>query len=332
MGRLSVSQNTDPVVKENKVVPSSASIPNTPQRAGVNSGLKITTASSVAAPNTTALKRSSSKANTTNIQVFNKADVVPVIVPRTSPRVELPVDSRKEIGTGRTVQYNVQSKLTDFRKVANNREDETSLSVQTGSTLYKSLESNEAMDQNFPSAVNGGSQPVVSSARNSVDVRSTGAGKQGATILIGPNPNNQRENYDARVPKPREVCSIEAPKRGRTRSLVANWEKRERSPSSEGPISSNSFDTSVANLSYSSRGYSSSAEEDTVSGCDEDAIAYLLEQHEEFLASAQSRLTKLQVVHRLWRRNDLKSVINAMEKMLDNAVGILQSCFCNVFS
>lgn len=171
------------------------SVPSTPQRAGVNSGLKISTASSVAAPNTAALKRSSSKANTPNIQVFNKADVVPVIVPRTCPRVELASDSRKEIGTGKTMPYSIQSKLTDFRKLANTRdEDKTNFPVQTGTTGYKSMEPNEAMGQNFTSAVNGFVQPVVSTARIPVDIRSIGAGKMGANILRDPSPSNQPEN------------------------------------------------------------------------------------------------------------------------------------------
>ncbi|RVW51233.1 hypothetical protein CK203_111841 [Vitis vinifera] len=37
----------------------------------------------------------------------------------------------------------------------------------------------------------------------------------------------------------RDACSIEVQKGGRTRSLVANWEKREISPTYEGQTSSN---------------------------------------------------------------------------------------------
>ncbi|MQL93546.1 hypothetical protein Taro_026192 [Colocasia esculenta] len=321
MGRLSVSHNTDPIVKE-KVVTATGSVPSTPQRAGLNSGPKISTASVVAAPATTALKRSSSKSNTPNIQVFNKADVVPVIVPRTSPRVELAADSRKEIGAGRTVPYSIQSKLTDFRKLTNNRDDDrTNFSVQSGLPRQKSMESTEATDQNFPSVVNGVIQPVVPAARNPVDIRPIGAGKLGANILRDPSPNSQLDNYDLRLQKPREMCSVEVPKGVRTRSLAANLEMREQSPISEGPISSSSFETvSVGNHSYNSRRYPSSAEKETVSVSDDSAVSDLLVQHEQFLDSAQSRLTKLQVVHRLWERNDVKGVINAMEKMSDNAV------------
>ncbi|KAJ0963968.1 hypothetical protein J5N97_029090 [Dioscorea zingiberensis] len=64
---------------------------------------------------------------------------------------------------------------------------------------------------------------------------------------------------------------------------------------------------------------------ETVSASDEDAIADLTEQHEQFINAAQSRLTKLQLTvsvgsSRLWERNDIRGVINAMEKMSDHAV------------
>ncbi|CAA6655698.1 unnamed protein product [Spirodela intermedia] len=311
IGRLSISQNTEPVAKENKVVPSTGSVPGTPQRAGLNSGLKVTSTSSVAAPSVAVPKRTSSKTSQANIQVFNKSDVVPVIVPRTSPRIELPAESRKDIGIGRTAPYSVQPKLTDFRKLTNNRDDseKTGFPVQSlrnETTGYKGMESDESVAENFPStaSVNGANQPAISSARNSIDVRSIGMSKLGANTLES-NANHQSEDYDVRVPKTRDVCSVEVPRRGRAHSLVTNWEKRERSPGSE----------------WSDiQPHVSSAEKQTVVATDEDAIANLLGQHEQFLSSTQSRLTKLQVVHRLWTRDDVKGVINAMDRMSDNTV------------
>ena len=44
------------------------------------------------------------------------------------------------------------------------------------------------------------------------------------------------------------------------------------------------------------RGRVPSAEKETLSASDEDTIADLLEQHHQFMNSAQSRLTKLQVI------------------------------------
>ncbi|KAJ4744963.1 hypothetical protein LUZ62_012384 [Rhynchospora pubera] len=62
------------------------------------------------------------------------------------------------------------------------------------------------------------------------------------------------------------------------------------------------------------------AGKETESASDEDAIADLMENHQNFLTTGQTRLTKLQVIHRLWAKNDFKGVINALQKMSDLAV------------
>ncbi|BAF16181.2 Os04g0677700, partial [Oryza sativa Japonica Group] len=51
-----------------------------------------------------------------------------------------------------------------------------------------------------------------------------------------------------------------------------------------------------------------------------DVLSVLMEQHELFLSSTRSRLTKLQIVHQMWQRNDIRGIIAAMEKMSDHAV------------
>lgn len=109
------------------------------------------------------------------------------------------------------------------------------------------------------------------------------------------------------------------------RSLMINWEKRGRSSSYEGPTSSTSTGTgSVVNVlplnMFKQRGRTPSIEKETVSAFDEDVIADLMEQHDQFLSSMQSRSAKLQVVYRYWERNDVKGAIGAMEKMADHAV------------
>ncbi|XP_008802561.2 katanin p80 WD40 repeat-containing subunit B1 homolog KTN80.4-like isoform X1 [Phoenix dactylifera] len=324
MGRLSVSQNLEPAVKETKPASSTGSVPGTPQRIGSSTGAKITAANSAATPGAPTLKRSSSKSHgTTNIQTFNKNDVIPVIVPRTSSRVELGSDSRKETGAGRTLPYSVQSKFSDFRKLSNIRDDSdrSDISIQSGFVGNKNSESNEVLGQNFQSAGSGVDPPVSAGEHSLDDVKRTGTGKLGASLLTEPSTSYNHENGNFRAHKPRDTCSVEVPKGGKTRSLVASWEKREQSPSYEGPTPSSSSETMTAtNVSYSLRGHPPSVGKETVSANDEDTIADLMEQHQQFLNSAQTRLTKLQVVHRLWERNDIRGVIHAMEKMSDHAV------------
>ncbi|RVX16249.1 hypothetical protein CK203_014610 [Vitis vinifera] len=129
----------------------------------------------------------------------------------------------------------------------------------------------------------------------------------------------------------RDACSIEVQKGGRTRSLVANWEKREISPTYEGHTSSNfsglflhltcshlvrfqspcfsseNQESSVffhkevmespkpcLNKPSDKRGYTPSTEKEAVPASDEDAITDIMEQHGQFVGSIQSRLSKLQ--------------------------------------
>ncbi|KAJ9691763.1 hypothetical protein PVL29_013836 [Vitis rotundifolia] len=247
LGRLSVSQNSDPVDKETKCLASTGSVPGTPQRVNLNTGPKTTLASLTTAPNSTAPKRISAKAHSTaNVSAFNKSDVIPVIVPRTNMRLDQAAESRKEVGvSGRTVPFSLQSRTSDFRKSPNRRDE---------------LE--------------------------------------------------------------RPTVSVPSENAGRTRSLVANWEKRERSPTYEGHTSSNFSGTVSASnmLPFSARGYTPSTEKETMPASDEDAITDIMEQHGQFVGSIQSRLSKLQVVHRFWERNDIKGAIGAMEKMADHSV------------
>ncbi|KAL2645545.1 hypothetical protein AAZV13_05G000600 [Glycine max] len=119
----------------------------------------------------------------------------------------------------------------------------------------------------------------------------------------------------------RDVCSVEVQKGGRMRSLL-NLEKRERSLNYEGPRQGISHGriSSVHVLPFSGRAHSISTEKATISATDEDSIADVMEQHDEFLSSMLARSAKLQMVFRCWERNDVKEVIGIMAKMDDHAV------------
>ncbi|KAJ0966880.1 hypothetical protein J5N97_023797 [Dioscorea zingiberensis] len=320
IGRLSISQNSEPSAKETKSTASSGSVPGTPQRIGLSTAPRTTNS----AASMTALKRSSVKAQgTTNIQVFNKSDVAPVIVPRNSFRSEAATDSRKEASGGRIPAYNIQSKVTDFRKLSNSNTSEDpdrgSVSTRSFSISDKNIESNEVRDQDPISTASVASQPLNVGERNVAELRFNVVAKTDGDIMMEPRPSYHHENFDMRAHKPRYM---EVSKSGRTRTLVASWERGDQSPVHEDPTPSTSSGNLApsSNISYTSRGRALSTRKETVSASDEDAIADLVEPHEQFLNAAQSRLTKLQVVHRLWQRNDIRAVINAMENMSDHAV------------
>ncbi|CAL9050171.1 unnamed protein product [Musa banksii] len=321
MGRLSISQSSEANAKETKPEASAASIPGTPQRTGTNAGVKTTTTAPT--PVSTTSKRSSSKAQaTTNLQTINKSDIIPVIVPRTNPRVELSSDSTKVTGVGRTIPYDIQSKFANFRKVSNIREnsDKADMSIESGLVGNRNTEQNEYLGQTSISSANAVTQLVTAGENNQDGVRRVITGRGRLNSFRESTANYDQENYNIKIEKPKEVCPIDVPQRGRTRSIASNWERRECSPSYEGPVSNNSSETMMATSSlYSLRGHNRFAEE-TVPASDEDSISILLEKHDQFLNLTQSRLIKLQVVSRLWERNDVKGVVGAIEKMSDYAV------------
>ncbi|XP_028947769.1 katanin p80 WD40 repeat-containing subunit B1 homolog KTN80.3 isoform X3 [Malus domestica] len=328
LGRLSVSQNSD-LVKEPKIIASTGSFPVTPQRINLNSSPKTIAASSVAVPTVTTLKRSSTKTHSTaNIPTFNKSDVIPVIVPRTSMRSELSAESRKEVGiAGRPLAFSLQSKATDLRKLSNSREevDKPAVSSVSESPASKAIELSSAADKNgFSTVIN--STREIHAEKNTKDDICFGPGKHETSSMMEPTASYQHESYEAPGHKVSgDAHFAEGQRGGRMRSIAVNWEKRERNSNYEGPTSNGTMGTASAPnitplIAFKQRGYPTSTEKETVTASDEDAVADLLEKHNLFVGSMQSRLAKLQVVYRYWERNDVKAVLGAMEKMADHAV------------
>lgn len=125
----------------------------------------------------------------------------------------------------------------------------------------------------------------------------------------GPNANRESNMNDGK-------------RAGRTRSLVANWERRERVTYSEGLATSNIPVTihAIHTRTTSVGGQDLSPENEVVSTSEEDVIADLMKHHDQFVASMHSRLIKLQMIHNHWQRHDVKGALCAMEKMGDHGV------------
>ncbi|RWW67638.1 hypothetical protein BHE74_00024897 [Ensete ventricosum] len=194
MGRLSSSE---PNAKETKPV---AYVPGTPQRIATSAGTKTTTTAPALAPVATTVKRSASKAQaTTNLPTIKKCDIIPVIVPRTSPRLELSADSIND-GIGRTVPYDIQSKSANFRKVSNINEnsERADMSVQSGFVRSRSTEQNEPMDQTAISSGNAVTQRVTGGETNLDDVKRVTTGRPEANLFRESSANYDQENCKCR--------------------------------------------------------------------------------------------------------------------------------------
>ncbi|CAM8921101.1 unnamed protein product [Rhodiola kirilowii] len=322
LGRLSVSQNSDPSIKEPKQIAPTGSLPSTPQRTTTITNQKVNATTSVAVSGVTAPKRISLKASSASAVLFNKSDIVPVIVPRNNLRTEQAIETRKEI----TVVEKAmpwQPKSTDFQrhKINRNEPDVSTVLVQAENDCPKAYEVRTVNDRKISATVK--SSAICSSDRNVKDDRFN-VFKQDASSISEPPVMFQHQKYDSQLQKG-DGISIELPRRGRMRPLATNWERRDISPSFEGPTTSNSLGpVSKVNMlpkrMFTQRPRVVVPEEEAVAATDEDLIAHAIEQHDHFSNLMQSRLSKLQVVRRYWERNDLKGAISAMDKMSDHAV------------
>ncbi|PKA65250.1 Katanin p80 WD40 repeat-containing subunit B1 like [Apostasia shenzhenica] len=360
VGRLSVSQNSEIVSKEAKPIASVGIVPATPQRTVVSTGSRTVTVNSSATAGGINLKRSLSKNNgasgpqiinksdvvpvivpkisstltinksdvenvtvprTNCPQMINKSEVVPVIVPRTTEREELATESRKEMIAERLVACNIQSKINDSRRSSSSRDglERFNSPIQSGFMGNANSDNITGRDSLNPSS--GVNQLPTNSERNMFVGRTMETAKLRAISSLEPCTGYQNETYDIRINKPRDSNLLAVSRGGRTKSLVQSWERMERSPRYESPTPTDSFDSvATTNIPFTMRGRSSSMRNETVSASDEDAIADLLEHHGQFIETAQSRLTKLRLVQRLWERKDIKGMVGALEKLSDHAV------------
>lgn len=187
--------------------------------AAVNSSVNTTTTTSGIS-----LKRSFPKGNgTTGMQAINKPDVVPVIVPRTSARLEQVteskkeivaerkepviesrkeisaerkesvIDSRKEVAAERTVTNNIQSKSTDSRRPSTSRDSSDRVNIPIHSGFVGNKNGDEMADQGLLNSANGVNQPSTNSVRRVVVVRNTGTAKLRDNLSGEPSTSNQHE-------------------------------------------------------------------------------------------------------------------------------------------
>ncbi|XP_052481468.1 katanin p80 WD40 repeat-containing subunit B1 homolog KTN80.4 isoform X3 [Gossypium raimondii] len=354
LGRLSISQNSDPA-KESKNLASTGNVPDTPQRVNLNTAPKTTQPSSVTVPSGAAPKRSSMRTSSSvNAPNFNKLDVIPVIVPRNDMRLEQAVESRKEVGisrrsleqaaesrrevgiagrslepsqpaaesrketgpgertlelgtdprkelgiVGRTMPFSLQSKTSSFRKFQNNREDmdQPAISAPSEGAGSKVDGFSSVLDKSIFPSVKGPMKGMPVAERNAREDMCVGSDKSEPNSVVELPPNYWDENYSQVKRTHRDAYPLESQKGGN--ASMSNM---------------SSFN------SYKQRGYHPSVEKEMPSASDEDAVADVMEQHDQFIGSMQSHLAKLQVVHRYWERNDVKGAISAMEKMADHAV------------
>ncbi|KAL5215447.1 hypothetical protein ABZP36_006848 [Zizania latifolia] len=311
--RMEIPSDSEPFVpKSGRRLESSAESRKESSDAASGTSLKISSWMETGPDSVPIPSKASRRVESATDSRKESADVAPVVVPRTNSRMDMASDSRREISAGRMSPFRVQSRYAEQRKLANAKVDTDK--VDAGS---KNSETDDFTCQIYLPQRNSVVQTVISEETRE-EVKPGMVDRLGFPSSAQPN-THRSENYVSRMRKPKDNCYMEVSRAGRARSIVSNWESRDQSPSNEEPTTSNSALMAPTGRLYSSRGSSQAAETPTIAS-DEDVLSVLMEPHELFVSSTRSRLTKLQIVHQMWQRNDIRGVIAAMEKMSDHAV------------
>ncbi|XP_019090682.1 PREDICTED: katanin p80 WD40 repeat-containing subunit B1 homolog isoform X2 [Camelina sativa] len=321
IGRSSISQNSDSSMKESKPL-ATGSLPSTPHRVNSTNVSKATSGVSTAVSNAATSRRNFTKANPKANPVNKAADFAPVIVPRADPRIEQATESRAELDIiARTMPYSLQAADSRRSPSSRNNPDLPNASVLEMSESQLA-EPNHILDGGTLPGGKGGMRGATERSIN--DFRYKRYGRSNSRSRMGSPPRNHDENYDLVSHKSnRDPSPTESQKGGRFQSLVINRERR--GTNFEGPVSNfSSGNVPVPNIRpsnmFKQRGNHMPVEQGVDSPSEDNIVEDIMGKHDQFVSSMQSRLAKLQVVRRYWERNDVKNSIGSIEKMADNAV------------
>ncbi|KAG2244676.1 hypothetical protein Bca52824_093478 [Brassica carinata] len=303
LGRLSVTQNSDPStkkqrpldgrqhpqfgIKASRKVVSFSKFRPTGSVPSTPHRVSLASVSKAAVSNAATSRRNFTKANPKGILLIRLQILFRCLSPE-DPRIEQ-AESRAELDIiARTMPYSLQAADSRRSPSSKNNQDLPNAPVLEMSDSQPVEPSNIPDKNTFP----GGKGGMRGAAERSInDFRYKRYGRSNSRSRMGSPPRNHDENYDLVSHKSsREPSPTESRKGGRFQSLVINRERRGRFSNFEGPVSNFRWRKSAALTS-------------TLQIC-----------------SMQSRLAKLQVVRRYWERNDVKNTIGSMEKMADNAV------------
>ncbi|CDY34658.1 BnaC08g42170D [Brassica napus] len=143
--------------------------------------------------------------------------------------------------------------------------------------------------------------------------------------------NDSKAEYSGDLPSGKNLCKTErvvSPEKpgdeqtikvvsGRTRSLVERFERGEKITHTEEADNTNAVEQDP---DKTSRQAGETPVTHVSSQTDSDITENLMQTHEEFLSTLQSRLTKLQTVRHFWERSDVKGAIGALRKLTDQSV------------
>ncbi|KAK6932507.1 Katanin p80 subunit, C-terminal [Dillenia turbinata] len=251
--------------------------------------------------------------------------VVPSVVPRED--FNETNSSRESITATAKASGGTLSKPSHVRRPSIGKYDvgRLSMSAESQPITYLKSEKDGTMDANFHARL------MAEQATDSCDDKRhdiKGISEKYDKVLSPKLPCSQ-ENGDEFVNSNKPLSSVKivngvAIVRGRTRSLVERFERRDILSSDEDRPSDASPKpvAEAVKTPPTLKVHHQTPEKEVTMASDEKITEGLMQNHDVFLSNLRSRLTKLQVVRHFWERNDIKGALNAITKLPDHSVQV----------
>lgn len=260
--------------------------------------------------------RSRSIGHTTNTKSF----VAPNIVPRDNNDGRGSVNSRRE-----SLASGVPLKPPHTKRQSATKFDFDRLSVPTISESIGKTEDKINMEPSFQDKVRVGDEAKETSGEKHMIVNTVADRLE--KVLSLPTPSSQesctKSVTSTEATNPVKLVNGVTVVRGRTRSLVERFEKREnvssdevRVPETIPPNVEPEMGKAVTVLDT----HKLVSEKVVIAANDNSVIEVIMQQHDVFLSNLRSRLTKVQVLRHFWERNDVKGAIDGVRKLPDHSV------------
>ncbi|XP_023636301.1 katanin p80 WD40 repeat-containing subunit B1 homolog isoform X3 [Capsella rubella] len=329
LGRLSVLQNSDPSTKETKSIGKASVSQNSDSSMKESKPLgrlSVSQNSDVSKEPRTLSSTGSLPSTPHRVSATNVSKATSGV----STAVSNAATSRRNFMKANP-KANPVNKAADFAPAADSRRSPSSRNnPDPPNTSVLEMSESQPVEPN--NILDGGTLPGGkvgmrgATERSINDFRYKRYGRSNSRSHMGSPPRNHDENYDVVSHKSnRDPSPTESQKGGRFQSLVINRERRGRFSNFDGPVSNfSSGNVPVPNIRpsnmFKQRGNHMPVEQGPDSPCEDNIIVDIMGKHDQFVSSMQSRLAKLQVVRRYWERNDVKNSVGSIEKMADNAV------------
>ncbi|GMP72579.1 hypothetical protein CsSME_00030557 [Camellia sinensis var. sinensis] len=257
-------------------------------------------------------------------QTNTKSFVVPSVVPRDNADGKESANSRRESVSSGRASIGMSLKPPHIRRPSATKFDGERLSVPIESESFCKRSDDTAVYPSFHHRLIADDDARETSVEKHLNIKSVA--EKFEKVLSPKGPSNQENGNDP--PSSSEgtnsvkLVNGVAVVQGRTRSLVERFERRERLNSDE----VQAHDTTAHIITETAKTTPMLNRDPQITGReltssnDGDLTEDLMQNHDVFLSTLQSRLTKLQVLRHFWDRNDINGAIDAVRKLPDHSV------------